>query len=87
MLIVSRESLNLKLAALEIKMEGGHPAIGHLHRVLVPIELEAEAQGWCQSNFGDNWIWARRINYTALYFKTPEDAFLFSLRFGIVAST
>lgn len=31
---------------------------------------------WCQEKFGDNWL----ANWYAFYFKNPEDATFFSLR-------
>ena len=40
--------------------------------------LNVEIRRWCNRNFGDNWIW----DWDTFYFKNPEDAVLFALRWS-----
>jgi hypothetical protein len=55
----------------------------HLFHARVSRDISDEAQVWCEDNFGDNWVWSSptQTDYSDFYFKTPEDAFLFRLRF------
>ena len=41
----------------------------------VDHDLE-EVRGWCQEQFGNNWIWT----FKDFYFKNPEDATVFKLK-------
>lgn len=36
------------------------------------------ARDWCQAHFGDNWTY----NFGDFYFKNPQDALLFALRWA-----
>lgn len=78
--IVSTESFYRKMRTLGINQLG---QADHLFSARIPDSLIDEAYPWCQSNFGDSWIWRSptQTDYTDLYFKTPEDALLFRLRF------
>lgn len=77
------DSINRRLVKLSIKSAAGKFNLDHLYRINIRREHAPTAQKWCQQRFGDEWVWSSptQTNWTAMYFKTPEDALAFKLAF------
>lgn len=47
-----------------------------LHAITDSVDNFSEVRDWCEDNFGDNWIY----EWDKFYFKDPNDALIFALR-------
>ena len=79
-----------KLQACNIEKtdNNGKFVLDHLFCARVSVDQKTRVQHWCQREFGNNWIWSApiHVDYVDVYFKNPEDAFLFRLSFDTLTT-
>lgn len=77
------DSFNRKLRKLDIRYSDYSKDSNRLFKVHVDRAHWRDAHDWCESQFGDDWVWSNPINtnVTTLMFKDESAAILFSLAF------